>query len=487
MAINLYTSRVILEALGVEDYGIYNVVGGFVAMFSVLSKALTSASTRFINFEMGKGNADRLKSVFATSLSIQWVLAIIIAILCEAVGIWFVNNKMVIAPERLFAANWVFQFSIITFCSTLITVPYNAAIIAHERMKTFAYVSIFEGLAKLGISFAVMVSPIDTLIFYAAMLGLLQLSIQAMYRIYCKRNFAECNTKLLFDRQMVREMSGYAGWTLVGTSASVIRNQGGNILINLFFGPSVNAARGVANQVLHAIHGFVTNFTMALDPQITQNYASGNYDYMMKLVYKGARLAYFMLLLLGLPIIINADQILHIWLKQVPDYAVVFTQLTIIFTMLGSLSHPLIKAQQATGKVRNYQLVVGGLNLLNIPLSYVVYKLGGSPETFIYVAIGCELICLAARLYMLRANVPISISNFMHDVVFRITLATCISVALPLLLIHIITSDNFFFLLVHCIATVFWTVMVILFVGCTKSERAIIFGKIKVIKNKILK
>lgn len=486
MAISLYTSRVILDALGVEDYGVYNVVGGFVALFSVLSKSLTSASTRFINFEMGKGSSGRLKDVFATSVCIQYLMAILIAVLCELVGVWFVNNKMVIAPDRLFAANWVFQFSIFTFCSNLITVPYNAAIIAHERMKTFAYVSVFEGCAKLGISFLVMVSPIDTLIFYAALICALQFCIQAMYRIYCRHQFEECKTSLHYDSSIVKEMGGYAGWTFIGTSASIIRNQGGNILINLFFGPAANAARGVANQVLHAVNGFVTNFTMAINPQITQSYARGDYNYMLKLVYMGARFSYYMLLVLCLPILLNTTYILSIWLKEVPEGAIIFTQLTLIFTMLESLSHTLIKAQQSTGQIKWYQIIVGGIQLLNVPISYIVYRLGGAAESFIYVAIGCGIACLIARIIMLRPYVKLDSWDFIKNVVFNVLFVTLVSLPLPLITLYFIPTGFYAFFTSSLIA-VFCSCIAIMFIGCNTSERKIVLQQINKLTKKLKK
>lgn len=486
MLITLYTSRVILEALGVEDYGVYNVVGGFVAMFSVLSKALTSASTRFINFEMGKGNFERLKKVFSTSLTIQLFLVVAIVIVCEAIGVWYVNNVMVIVPERLNAANWTFQFSVITFCSHLIVVPYNAAIIAHERMTAFAYVSLFEGTSKLAICFAVMVSPIDTLIFYAALICFLQITIQSIYIGYCCKKFEECKSKLCFNKQMISEMFGYAGWTFIGTSASILRNQGGNILINLFFGPVVNAARGVANQVLQAVSGFVTNFTLALDPQITQSYAKGDYDYLMKLVYIGSRMSYYMLLFLCLPIIINADFILHIWLKDVPNHAVVFTQLTLVFTMVESLSHTFIKAQQATGKVRNYQLVVGGLNLLNLPLSYFAYRLGAIEEAFLYIAIVIAIVTLFARVIMLRTYVNLNVVDFSRNVLLKILVVTALAIVLPLLMsIYMPSSPQW--VISNIIVSILMSSVTILFIGCSSSERQIVYNYTNIIIKKLKK
>ena len=273
MLISLYTSRVILDALGVEDYGIYNVVGGFVSMFALISAALTSACTRFLNFELGKGDPERQNIVFSTAVTIQWGLAIIVAILSEAIGVWYVNNVMVLPPERLTAANWCFQFSVFNFCMNLITVPYNASIIAHEKMKAFAYVSIFQGLAQLGISFMVYYEPFDRLVFYAFMLMCLQFLIRYMYQVYCRKHFEECHYRFVLDKPLLKHMFGYSLWHLVGNGASVLKNHGVNLVLNFFFGPAVNAACGLANHVDRSVNQFASNFMMAMNPQIGNVFA----------------------------------------------------------------------------------------------------------------------------------------------------------------------------------------------------------------------
>lgn len=486
MVINFYTSRVILQALGVDDFGIYNVVGGFVAMFSVLSKSLSGAASRFLNFEMGKGNLDRLSKVFSTTVTIQIALALAIALICEAFGVWFVNCKMVLPAERLFAANWVFQFSVFTFCINLISVPYNAAIIAHERMKAFAYVSIFEGVAKLAIAFAVMVSPIDTLIFYAALICLLQFGLQGMYWGYCKKQFSECSYSFIYDKPLMKEMFGYAGWNFIGSASATLRNQGGNILINLFFGPAVNAARAIANQVLHAVDGFAQNFMMAIKPQITQNYASGNYDYMMKLVFMGSRMTYYLLFVISLPVLLNADYLLGLWLKEVPDHSVLFVQLTLIFTMLEHVSGTLITAQLATGKIRNYQLVVGGIQLLNLPISYVVYKLGGIAESFVIVAIICGIGCLIARLYMIRPLIGLKIKDFVQQVLLKLLLVTCASTIIPIVLKHVLENNFLNFVIVSAVA-VLCSAISIYTLGLNSKERSMMLSYVQKFRNKTKK
>ena len=485
MVISLYTSRVILEALGVEDFGVYNVVGGFVALFAILSKSLSTAASRFLNFTMGRGDKEKLSNVFSTTFIIHAVLAILIAILAEFVGVWFVNEKMVISPERLEAANWVFQFSVLTFCLNLITVPYHAAIIAHERMSVFAYISIFEGVGKLLICYLVMISPIDRLVFYAILMFLVHVGITFMNIWYCRRHFEECILRSVYDKSLLKEIFGFASWNMIGSSSAILRNQGNNILINLFFGPVVNAARAVANQVLHAVHAFVDNFFMALKPQITQSYANGNWPYMMTLVFQGSRLAYYMLLILCMPILLNTDYLLHLWLKTVPDHSVLFVQLTLVFTMIESISSPLITAQLATGKIRNYQLVVGGLQIMNVPVSYIVLKLGGVPETILYVAIFISVLCLCARLYMLRIGIHLNIRLFVVKVLFNILIVSIISAIIPISL-QLIMKENFMsFVLISSVCLIS-TAFSIFFIGCNKSERKFVTVKTVQLKQRLL-
>lgn len=483
MAVSLYTSRVVLKELGVDDYGIYNVVGGVVAMFNILSGALSAAISRFITFELGKENSEKLKKVFSSAITIQIFIAIIIILLAETFGLWFLNNKMVISIDRLNAAHWVYQFSIVTFVINLISVPYNAAIIAHEKMSAFAYIGIIEVINKLGISLAIAISPIDRLIFYGLMLMVVAVIIRMMYTYYCKKHFEECSEyKFIFDKELFKEMFGFAGWNFIGSSSAVLRDQGGNILINMFNGPEVNAARGLAMQVSHAIQVFVANFMTALNPQITKSYASGQYDYMMTLIFQGARLSYYILLLLSLPVIFNTQYLLSLWLENVPDHTVVFVQLILIFAMSESLASPLVTAMLATGNIRNYQLVVGGLQLLNLPISYVLLRIGYAPEVIFIVAIFISVCCEMARLYMLRKMIKISVRYFFSQVYFNVIGVTLIALITPYLFVinSEISFQNF---LVCCMICVTSTLISIYFIGCDRNDRELI----KKILNNIIK
>ena len=478
MVVSLYTSRIVLGALGFEDYGIYNVVGGVIAMFSMLSGTLSAAISRFITFELGTGNKEKLMRVFSSSVTIQLGLSAIILILAETVGIWFLNCKMVIPESRIYAANWVYQLSLLTFVVNLISIPYNAAIIAHERMSAFAYISIFEAVSKLIVAYFIVISPIDKLILFAFLLAMIAIIIRLIYGIYCKKRFEECTYHFIYDHDLLKQMFGFAGWNFIGASSALLRDQGGNIVINLFCGPAVNAARGIAFQVNTAINSFVTNFMTALNPQITKSYASGDRKYMMTLLFQGARLSYYILLLLSLPVIVNTNYILQLWLGQVPEHTVLFVQLVLIFGMCESISSPLITAMLATGKIRNYQLVVGGFQMLNLPISYVLLRLGAIPETVLIVAIVVSQFCLASRLYMLRGLIGLKAREFVKRVYLNVAVVTLLSSIIPYLLSYVI-NENFIGFILLCIVTLASTLLVEFFVGCTQIERQFVMSKLE--------
>lgn len=476
MIVSLYTSRVILNALGIEDYGIYNVVGGVVTMFSMLSGSLNAAISRFLTFELGTGNTDKLKNIFSSSVTIQFGLATIIVVLAETLGLWFINAKLVIPEERMVAANWCYQFSILTFAINLINVPYNAAIIAHEKMSAFAYISIVEALSKLFIAWTIVAIPVDRLIYFGGMLCLLSLVLRIIYGWYCKRKFEECTYTFIYDHDLLQQIFGFAGWNFIGASSSVLRDQGGNIIINIFFGPSVNAARAIAVKVNAVITGFVQNFMTALNPQITKSYASGDEEYMFKLVFQGARLSYYILLLISLPVILNTHYLLVVWLKLVPEHTVLFVQLTLFFAMCECISNPLITAMLATGKIRNYQIIVGGLQMLNLPLAYICLKVGASPESVLYVAIFISQCCLAARLWMLRSMIGLKVRAYLKNVYFNVIIVTAISAILPLLIVIFFEESALSFFCISVIAIIS-TIITALIVGCNKEERQMVYSQ----------
>ena len=477
MLISLYTSRVILNALGVEDYGIYNVVGGVVTMFTMLSGSLSSAISRFITFELGTGDTEKLKKIFSSSITIQAGIAIIIIVIAETLGLWFLNEKMVIPENRMNAANWCFQFSILTFSVNLISIPYNATIIAHEKMSAFAYISILEAIGKLAIAWLIAFNPIDRLIFFAGMVAVLAIVIRIIYGIYCKRHFEECTYHFIYDHDLLKRMFGFAGWNFIGSSSIVLRNQGSDIILNLFFGPTVNAARGIAVKMDSVITHFVTNFMMALNPQITKSYASGDSDYMFKLIFQGARFSYYILLLLALPVILNTHYILVLWLKLVPEHTVLFVQLILVLGLCESISYPLITAMLATGKIRNYQIVVGGLQMLNLPIAYLCLYLGAIPESVVIVAIVISQCCLAVRLSMLRKMIRLDVIQYLRRVYMNVILVTIMSSIIPFFLsLHL--PESFVNFLAVTLVAVICTLVVEFFIGCERKERSFIYNKV---------
>lgn len=478
MAVSLYTSRIILNTLGVEDFGIYNVVGGVVAMFSIISGSLSAAISRFITYELGREGYDRLKVIFSSAVTIQVILAFLICILAEVGGVWFLNTQMNIPVERVVAANWVLQCSIFTFMINLISIPYNAAIIAHERMKAFAYVSILEVVLKLLVAFALHIVIFDKLKVYAVLLLIVALIIRFVYAYYCKRHFKECTYRFIYDKEVLREMAGFAGWNLIGSSAGVLKDQGVNIVINLFCGTTVNAARGIAVQVNNATQSFVRNFMTALNPQITKSYASSDSEYLMKLLYKGSRLSFYMLLLLSLPIIIETDCILSVWLKVVPEHTVNFVRLILVLAMCESISLPLITVMLATGKIRNYSIIVGGLNMMNFPFSYLLLYWGFEPESTILLAIVISQGCFIIRIVMLRKKTGLSARNFIREVYMNIIIVSVLSCIFPMLIYNVV-GDRVLRIVLVVVGSFISTSTVIYYVGCTSNERAFVKSKIR--------
>lgn len=487
MLVSLYTSRVVLQALGVEDYGIYNVVGGVVAMFSLLSGSLSAAVSRFLTFELGRNDLVSLRKVFSSALCVHALLALFVLVLSETLGLWFLNYQMNIPADRMIAANWVFQFSLFSFLLGLFSVPYNASIISHERMGIFAFVGIGDTLLQLGIVLFIAFGGIcsDKLIVYASLLVVKGMLFQLFYFYYCRKSFKECRFKLSLDKQLLKEMTGFAGWNFIGASSAILRDQGGNILLNLFYGPALNAARGVANQVSNAIGSFVGNFMIALNPQITKSYAAAEYGYMFSLIFRGARFSYYLLLWLALPVLLNTQYILSIWLNVVPEHTILFVQLVLVFSMCETISNPLITVMLATGKIRNYQIVVGGLQMMNFPLSYIFLKMGFLPEIIVMVAISLSLICLGARLILLRDMIQLPVARFLRHVCGNIIVVTILSLTVPLYARWEL-PDNLFGFIFSCIICFGWGGIILYRFGCSVSERKFLISKLQFVSAKWL-
>ncbi len=484
MAVSLFTVRVVPKTLGVMDYGIYNVVGGIVVMFSFLSGSMASASQRFFAFELGKNDFLQLKKIFSLSITIYALIAVTIFLLAETLGLWFLNTHMVIPAERLIAANWIFQFSILSFIVTIMTIPYDAALIAHENMNVYAYVSIIEVLLKLAIVYILVLFAVDKLKLYAVLMFLTACIVTFIYRTLCKRKYDECSFKFYWDRDLFNTLMSYSGWNLFGTTASVLNNHGINILLNIYFGPVVNAARAIAYQISGAVNQFVFNFTTAVNPQITKYYASGEKTQMLNLVFQSSKMAYFLLFILSMPILLETNYILTLWLKETPEYVILFTRLVIIIALIDALSYPLMTAAQATGKIKKYQATVGGVMLINLPASYCFLRLGYSPQTVMYIAIINSIICLFLRLWMLKSMVGLSISNFIKKVIIEVFFVSILACIIPLYMLFQLqaTIFNFILVLLMCIIT---SIVTIFTIGLTSNERAYIIHMFKIKTNRI--
>lgn len=481
MVISLFTSRVTLQTLGVENFGIYNVVGGVVAMFSIMSGSLSNAISRYITFELGKGDLVKIKKVFSTAVNVQIIMAVGVAILIEIVGVWFLNYKMNIPAERMVAANWVLQFSIISFAVNLISIPYNATIVAHEKMSAFAYISIYEAVMKLVVVYLLVVSPFDKLIVYALLILLISLSLRFIYGVYCKRKFEECTYQFVLDKPLLMKMTSFAGWNFLGSGSFLLMTQGVNMLLNMFFGVTLNAARGIATQVENVVNQFTANFGTAINPQITKSYAQDNFGYMHKLVFYGSKYSFFLVVVLCVPIILEANQILHLWLGLVPDYAVVFLRLTLIISMLAVISNTLVTSMMATGDIKKYQIIVGGLGMTIFPVVYFLYKLGYPPECSYYIQFLIFLLQLICRLWLLKDMIRLPVVSFLKEVIMKDLLVLGFTIVLPLILIYNYQESFWRFLAVGilCELSAFMSIYVF---GLTNEERE---KALKFIKNKI--
>ena len=484
MVVSLYTSRVILNTLGFEDYGIYNVVGGVVSMFTFFNSAMSSATQRFLSYEIGRGDFVQLRKTFNATKIIHIGIAVLIFILAETVGLWFVKTYLVIPAERLEAAIWVYHFSVLSFMVSVIQVPYNATIIAHERMNVYAYVSIIEVTLKLLIVFMLTWITFDKLKIYGILYFCVVFIIAAIYRLYTRRNFQESRFKVVKDKKLYKTLISYSGWNLFGNIASVAKGQGVNILLNIFFGPVVNAARGIAMQVQTAVNSFVTNFQMAVNPQIIKSYASEEREYMTSLVIRSSKFSFYLLLLLSLPIIIEIDQILKFWLKTVPDYSSIFTILVLVIVLIDCVSGPLMTAIQATGKIKVYQSVVGSLLILILPISYFFLKQGYSPEITLYVNIVISIVALFFRLYLVWKLLEFPVLRFAKEIILKNIIIVLLSLSLPLF-IRYFMEENLIRLIVIVFVTLIWNATIIFVIGLLKSEKAIVIrGLNKIMKRK---
>lgn len=478
IAVSLYTVRVVLATLGAEDYGIYNVVAGVVTMFGFLSGAMASSSQRYFSYDLGKKDTEHLKTTFSVTFQIYLLIAFAVVLLAETLGIWFVNTKIVLPAERLTAANWIFQGAVVSFLLSLITTPYMASIIAHENMNIYAYVSIVEVVLKLAIVFLLKVLHYDKLIVYGILITLVSIINTAIYRFYCHKHYTECKISFLRDGKLFKEIISYSGWNLFGNIASVLKNQGINILLNLHFGAVVNAARGIASQVNSAVVSFSNNFSTALRPQIIKSYAANHKEETMRLVFRGCKFTFFLMYIFTLPLCLEMNNVLTLWLKNPPEYVVIFTQLVLIDALIDSISYSLMTLAQATGKIKLYQAIVGGILLFNLPASYVALHFGAPAYSVMLVAIALSVTAFIVRFFIVSALSGMSKSQFVLKTVLPCIAVSLTSAILPLLFV-LNVKESFLRMFATALISGTSTVLSILFLGMTKDERKAILAKPK--------
>lgn len=486
MVISLYTSRVTLNALGVVDYGIYNVIGGVIATLAFVKTTLSSAAQRFITFELGRNDFQSLKKVFANILSIHLVFGLIVILLGETLGVWFLNTHLNIPADRLFAANIVLQCALGTFVLTLLNVPYNGLIIAHERMNAFAYISILEVVLKLLIVYALLITSVDKLILYSILWLCTFLLIQFIYFQYSFKNFKESRSKPQYDKKLWKSMLGFSGYNLCEVFANMLADQGLNILLNLHFGPAINAARGIAVQVNGAINGFTTNFITAVNPQITKSYASGDNNRMWTLVSYGNRLAFFLLLFLATPVFFKVDYILQVWLKTPPAYCALFIQMMILINLNIMPKRTFYTAVSATGDIKRYQLTFGIYRLLVFPTCWVVLNyVSQNPNSVYVVLLLFEVIGTIVSMRIIKKKMPdFNIMGYVKKVLWPCFYTFCV-----VFLIGYFSSkmfdDSVLYLFLYAVFVCIINAVVIYLLGLDRKEKDLVYNMVlSKLKNK---
>ena len=480
LLISLYTSRVILEILGVEDFGIYNVVGGIIGLLSFLNSSMASTYQRYFNFEMGRKNKTALTNLFKSSITVQLIYAIIIVILAETIGLWFLYTQMVIPTDRITAAEWVYQASILSFVLTVFQAPFTALIISNEKMNVFAIVSMLDAILKLVIVFLLPYTNSDKLIAYAILLALITLLDLLIYIVICKKQFSSCKITLNWNKENLKSLINFGGWGMIGSLAYTLKSQGINIILNMFFGPIVNAARGIAYQILYAVEMFATNFQTSFKPQLTKSYAEGNIDYMYKLYYSATKISFYMLWCISLPIIIETPMILGLWLgNNVPEYTVVFTRLILLTALVSAYANPTSAIAYATGNIKRFISWVSGLNLLIVPIGYLFLKLGYSPESTMIISLIMTIMVQVVRLFVLKKLLYFSILDYIKRVCIPTFIVFILSPIIPYFIKQII-SDSLIGSLLLCIISAISVVILTWVIGLNKEEKSIILSKIRI-------
>lgn len=479
LVVGLYTSRVVLQTLGISDYGLYNVVGGIITLFTFINSTLASGTQRFMSFALGEQNFDKMKSVFSTAIYLHALFSLIIVVIAELVGLWLLYNKMQIPDGRMDAAFWVFQFSIFATMVKMMEVPFMATLIAHEKMSIYAYISIYDVVMKLIIVYLIQIVDYDKLIFYAFLLFVVHVSSALMYLFYCRAQYREARSIVGFDKSTFKELSAFSGWNIFGCGAVALQGQGVNILLNMFFGTVVNAARGIAFQVNGIILQFVNNFQVAVNPQIVKLYASGQKEEMIKLVLNNSKFAAFLFLIIAIPAFVEIEFVLRIWLGEYPDYAPIFLRIIIVQSLIQTMTRPVVMAIHAVGKMKAVNLTSGSALLLILPISYLLLKLGCSPVTIFLVNVIPWLFEVFFELFWLKKYIDFPMSMFyikVYGIVFPIAL---LIVAVPLVLHIYLPFDGWIRFLIVCIISVVTSVIAIYYLGLSKHMREVVSDKMK--------
>lgn len=481
MIVSLYTVRVVLNTLGAEDYGIYNVVAGVVTMFSFLSNSMATASQRYFSYALGQNDNFQLKKYFSMSFTIYCLIAVIVLILAETVGLWFVTQKLIIPSERQTAAFWIYQASIFSMICTILTAPFMASIIAHEDMNIYAYVSIIEVVLKLGIVFLLPLFAIDKLIFYGFLMAGVVFINTAIYRTICVKKYVECKFSFFWEKSLFKELVSFTGWNIFGSISGVLKIQIVNIILNQFFNPVVNAARGIAAQVNSAVTSFSQNFSTAVRPQIIKDFACGEKEKMIQLMFRSCKATFLLMFVFALPLILEMPYVLKLWLKNVPEYAVLFTILTLIDASIETISYPLMTAAQATGKIKLYQAVVGGVLLLNAPITFVVLTFGAAPYSVFIVSISITFVAFIVRLFLLKRLIDFSFWQFIGNVFIPVIICAVISFVIPYFVRNMM-NPSFIRLCVTVVVSVICVALSGYFVALSKNERQWI---VEIVKTKL--
>ena len=481
LLMSLYISRELLNILGVVDLGIQSVVGSVIGMLAFLNGALTETTQRFFNFEVGKDNITKLNKVFNSAMLIYIGLALLIFILGITIGLWYFNTKLNLPIDRIWAARWVYYLSVLSAVLGVLIVPYNALIIANEKMGAFAYISLSEVILKLLAVLSLNYFKFDSLILYSTFLFCISIIVRLVYIIYCKKHFIEIKLKLQWDKIIASEMLTFASWSFLNHFSGITITQGLNLLLNAFFGPTINAARALATQLQNAISGFAVNFQTALNPQITKSFAKNDINYMHNLIIISSKFSYFILFIFILPVFIETNFILSLWLKTVPEHTIIFVRIILLTTLFDVISNPLLISAQATGNIKKLNVILSLVRLTILPLSYVLLKFDYPPEAVFILHMCNSLLCLIASLFLTKPLINLSIKSYLKKVVLKIILVTLLSLIVPLFFYFLYSHNNWFSFILVFITGFVSSLITIYGIGLGREERAFINNKLKII------